>query len=65
MLGSLQDDSDIDQEWAANSYEDDFLDVYGEKHPVLFDPRLRDAVAPFLRQPPWRGIYHRLGRLLR
>jgi glycosyltransferase involved in cell wall biosynthesis len=65
MLGNLQDDTAIDQEWAANSYEGDFLDVYGEKHPVLFDPRLRDTVAPFLPQSPWRKIYHRLGSLLR
>ena len=64
-LAGLQDDSAIDQEWAANSYEGDFLDVYGEKHPVLFDPRLRDAVAPFLPQSPWRKVYHRLGSLLR
>src|SRR5918998_620419 len=64
MLGSLQDDSAIEQEWAANSYEGDFLDVYGEKHPVLFDPRLRDAVAPFLPQPLWRKVYHRFRHLV-
>lgn len=62
-LAGLQDDSAIDQEWAANSYEDDFLDVYGETHLVLFDPRLRDAVAPFLPQPLWRRVYRRFGRL--
>jgi len=64
MLRELQDDSAIEQEWAANSYEGDFLDVYGEKHPVIFDPRLRDAVAPFLPRSPWRRFYRRLGRLL-
>ena len=63
MLGELKDDSSVDQEWAANSYEDNFLDVYGEKHPVLFDPRLRDAIAPFLPQPLWRRVYRRFGRL--
>jgi hypothetical protein len=36
---------------AANSYQDDNLDVYGERHPVVFDPRLRGAVAPFVAQP--------------
>jgi hypothetical protein len=36
----------MDEEWAANSYEGDYLDVYGEKRRVVFDPRLRDAVAP-------------------
>lgn len=62
-LARLQDESAIDREWAANSYEGDSLDVYGEKHPVLFDPRLRDAIAPFLPQPLWRRVYGRLGRL--
>jgi glycosyltransferase involved in cell wall biosynthesis len=47
----LKDDSAIELEWAANSYEDDSLDVYGKQHPVTFDPRLRDAVAPFVAQP--------------
>ena len=43
----LEEDS-IDAEWAANSYENDALDVYGTRRPVVFDPTLRDAVAPFL-----------------
>lgn len=36
----------MDQEWATNSYEREHLDVYGEHHPVVFDSRLRDIVAP-------------------
>ena len=47
----LEEDS-IDAEWAANSYKDDALDVYGARRPVVFDPTLRDAVAPFLEQVP-------------
>jgi hypothetical protein len=47
----LEEDS-IDAEWAANSYQDDALDVYGAQRPVVFDPTLRDAVAPFLQQAP-------------
>jgi len=43
-LAALRDEKAIDEEWAANSYEDDFLDVYGDKHPVVFDPSLRDAL---------------------
>jgi Glycosyl transferase family 2 len=43
----LEEDS-IDAEWAANSYKDDALDVYGRRRSVVFDPTLRDAVAPFL-----------------
>lgn len=38
----------LDQEWAANSYDEDRLDVYGKRYPVLFDPRLRDVVAPLI-----------------
>jgi hypothetical protein len=47
----LEEDS-IDAEWAANSYKDDALDVYGAQRPVVFDPTLRDAVAPFLVPTP-------------
>lgn len=43
----LEEDS-IDAEWAANSYKDEALDVYGTRRPVVFDSTLRDAVAPFL-----------------
>ena len=45
----LEEDS-IDAEWAANSYKDDALDVYGTRRPVVFDPTLRDAVTPFLKE---------------
>ena len=45
----LEEDA-IDAEWAANSYENDALDVYGTRRPVAFDPTLRDAVAPFLME---------------
>ena len=43
-LAALRDEKAIDEEWAANSYEDDFLDVFGDRHPVVFDPSLRDAL---------------------
>ena len=39
----------LDREWAANSYEDGHLDVYGQRHPVIFDSRLRDVIAPWIR----------------
>ena len=55
-LAALQDEKAIDAEWAANSYEDGFLDVYGEKHPVVFDPRLRDAVSPFIPRSFWKKL---------
>jgi hypothetical protein len=56
------DDEAIDLEWAANSYEDDHLDVYGERHPVVFDPRLRDAVSPFISRPFWKRLLGPLRR---
>ena len=42
----------IDAEWAANSYQNDALAVYGTQRPVLFDSTLRDAVAPLLLPEP-------------
>jgi Glycosyl transferase family 2 len=53
-LATLQGETAIDEEWAANSHEGGSLDVYGEKHPVVYDPRLRDAVSPFLPRSFWK-----------
>lgn len=64
-LAGLQGESDIEREWEANSYQDGFLDVYGKKHRVVFDPRLRNAVAPFLQQPLWRRLYWNLEKWAR
>jgi hypothetical protein len=48
----LKDEGYLEDEWAANSYGDDGrLDVYGTPHETVFDPALRDAVAPFLERP--------------
>ena len=38
----------LDPEWAANSYADDRLDVYGSSHPLVRDSRLVDLIAPWL-----------------
>jgi glycosyltransferase involved in cell wall biosynthesis len=56
------DDEAVDLEWAANSYEDDHLDVYGDRHEVVFDPRLRDAVSPFISRPFWKRLLGPLRR---
>lgn len=61
-LMELKERAAIDLEWAANSYEDDHLDVYGERHPVVFDPRLRDAVSPFIPRPFWKRLLAPLRR---
>ena len=42
---------DLDREWRANSYSGGRLDVYGASHKVVFDPRLRDVVKPWIRTP--------------
>ena len=55
-LADLNSETAIEREWAANSYEGDHLDINGERHPVVFDPHLRNAVAPFLRQPFWKRV---------
>jgi len=38
----------LDREWAANSYADDRLDVYGSSHPLVRDARLVDLIAPWV-----------------
>lgn len=38
----------LEDEWRANSYAGESLDVYGKAHPVVFDPRLRDVLAPWI-----------------
>ena len=38
----------LEWEWAANSYSDDCLDVYGVCHPLVYDTRLRDLAAPWV-----------------
>ena len=46
----LADSGKIEQEWIANSYSDESVDVYGNLHPVVYDPRLRDLVRPWVEQ---------------
>ena len=43
-------------EWAANSCADGCLDVYGERHPLIFDPALCDAVVPFVARSLWNRL---------
>jgi hypothetical protein len=52
----LQEEGGLDEEWAANSYVGDWIDVYGTQHRVIFDSMLRDVVAPWVRQPLWKRI---------
>ena len=47
----LADEGAIDAEWAANSYRDDCLDVYGQRHQLTLDTTLRDVVAPYVGRP--------------
>jgi hypothetical protein len=61
-LAALQGETAVDAEWAANSYENGSLDVYGEKHPVIYDPRLRDAVSPFIPRSFWKRLLSSLER---
>lgn len=43
----LHENGELEREWAANSQSDGHLDVYGTRHPLVFDPTLRDVVGPF------------------
>ncbi len=47
-LRRLREEGALDAEWAAISYAEETLDVYGNRRPVIYDPTLRDAVAPFV-----------------
>jgi len=44
----LAEQGRIDPEWWANSYLDDYLDVYGARRPLATDTTLRDLVAPWI-----------------
>lgn len=52
----LQREQALDEEWAANSYTGDWIDVSGRRRQVIFDPTLRDVVAPWIRRPLWKRI---------
>jgi predicted O-methyltransferase YrrM len=47
----LAEQGGLQEEWLANSYEGDSLDVYGSRHPLVFDPTLRDLVKPWVHRP--------------
>lgn len=58
----LEREGALEAEWAANSYDEDgSLDVYGVPHGTVFDPTLRDAVAPFLERPT-PSLWERLAK---
>ena len=39
----------LDQEWEANSYRDDMLEVFGRRRPLVIDESLRRLVEPWIR----------------
>ena len=45
----LAESGELEKEWRANSYERDSLDVGGVDHAMVFDARLRDAAAPWIK----------------
>ena len=48
----LAEQGEIDKEWPANSYANECVGVYGVEHQVVFDPRLRDVVRPWVAEAP-------------
>lgn len=44
----LAEEGGIDREWAANSYREDSLDVYGVRRPLVIDTTLSDVLAPWV-----------------
>ncbi len=55
-LAKLKGKSAVKREWAANSHRRGILDVYGQRHSVVPDSRLRDAVAPFISPSSWEKL---------
>jgi Glycosyl transferase family 2 len=45
----LREEGALEAEWAANSHREGVLDVYGDAHPLMYDPRLRALVEPLVR----------------
>jgi hypothetical protein len=45
----IAEEGELEKEWAANSYADETLDVYGALHALVYDPRLRDLVRPWVK----------------
>ena len=43
----LRREGRLDDEWRANSTQDGYLEIGPRRTPVIFDPRLRDAVRPW------------------
>jgi Glycosyl transferase family 2 len=55
-VAMLEDQRELEGEWAANSHRHGALNVGGVKHPLLRDDRLRSAVLPFISQAArWRA----------
>ena len=52
----LADEDRMEREWAANSHEDGSLDVFGVRHPLVYDPTLRNAAKPYLSPSPMRKL---------
>ena len=50
----LWENGDFAGEWPANSYLKGALEVYGKRHPVEPDKRLRSAAGAILRRHPFR-----------
>jgi hypothetical protein len=44
----LNTEGKLEEEWRANSTEDGYLEIGERRTPVTFDPRLRDAVRPWI-----------------
>jgi hypothetical protein len=41
----------------ANSYLGDSLDVYSARRQLVYDPTLRDMLAPRIQAPRWKGFF--------
>lgn len=51
----MAEEGTLEQEWQANSYAGDSLDLCNGRHRLIYDPRLRDAILPWLPEPQLDG----------
>ena len=61
----LAEEDRMEQEWAANSYEDGCLNVFGVRHPLVYDPTLCNVLKPSLAPSPVRSVLSLPKRVLK
>ncbi len=51
----------LDDDWRTNTAEDGYLEVGDRRSQLVFDPRLKHAVAPWIARSSWSWVMLRTG----